>query len=112
MPGDQVPTRPLFHRSLNDSLVSGAFHARHAFCIHPGFKFLSGSSVMRALVWHGKRDVRIDQVPDPRLQEPTDAIVRITTTAICGSAGDGRGLHETGNVLPCQQLTRHPTRPI
>ena len=40
---------------------------------------------MRALTWHGKRDVRIDTVPDPSIKEPTDAIVRITTTAICGS---------------------------
>jgi threonine dehydrogenase-like Zn-dependent dehydrogenase len=40
---------------------------------------------MKALTWHGKRDVRIDDVPDPAIQEPTDAIVRITTTAICGS---------------------------
>jgi threonine dehydrogenase-like Zn-dependent dehydrogenase len=40
---------------------------------------------LRAVVWHGKEDVRVDSVPDPRLEEPTDAIVRITSTAICGS---------------------------
>jgi len=40
---------------------------------------------MKALTWHGKRDVRVDTVPDPSIQEATDAIVRITTTAICGS---------------------------
>jgi threonine dehydrogenase-like Zn-dependent dehydrogenase len=40
---------------------------------------------MKALTWHGKRDVRIDEVPDPRIEQPTDALVRITTTAICGS---------------------------
>jgi threonine dehydrogenase-like Zn-dependent dehydrogenase len=40
---------------------------------------------MRAVVWHGKEDVRVDTVPDPELREPTDAIVRITSTAICGS---------------------------
>ena len=40
---------------------------------------------MKALVWHGKRDVRVDNVPDPTIREPTDAIVRITSTAICGS---------------------------
>ena len=40
---------------------------------------------MRALTWHGKRDVRVDTHPDPTIQEPTDAIVRITSTAICGS---------------------------
>jgi threonine dehydrogenase-like Zn-dependent dehydrogenase len=40
---------------------------------------------VRAVVWHGRHDVRVDEVPDPVLQEPTDAIVRITSTAICGS---------------------------
>ncbi|MEU5564158.1 zinc-dependent alcohol dehydrogenase [Micromonospora musae] len=40
---------------------------------------------MKALTWHGKRDVRVTEVPDPRIEEPTDAIVRITSTAICGS---------------------------
>jgi threonine dehydrogenase-like Zn-dependent dehydrogenase len=40
---------------------------------------------MKALTWHGKRDVRIDEVPDPTIEQPTDAIIRITTTAICGS---------------------------
>ncbi len=40
---------------------------------------------MRALTWHGKRDVRVDEVPDPKIEQPTDALVRITTTAICGS---------------------------
>src|SRR3954471_5377108 len=40
---------------------------------------------MRAVVWHGNEDVRVDTVPDPKIQEPTDAIVRITSTGICGS---------------------------
>jgi threonine dehydrogenase-like Zn-dependent dehydrogenase len=40
---------------------------------------------MKAVTWHGKRDVRVDTVPDPVIQEPTDAIIRITTTNICGS---------------------------
>ncbi len=40
---------------------------------------------MKAVVWHGKEDVRVDNVPDPVIQEPTDAIVRVTSTAICGS---------------------------
>jgi threonine dehydrogenase-like Zn-dependent dehydrogenase len=40
---------------------------------------------MKAVVWHGKRDVRVDTVDDPSIQEPTDAIVRITSTGICGS---------------------------
>ena len=40
---------------------------------------------MRALTWHGKRDVRIDTVPDPAIEEPTDAVIRITTSGLCGS---------------------------
>ncbi|MCW2569303.1 MAG: molecular chaperone GroES [Mycobacterium sp.] len=40
---------------------------------------------MRALTWHGKRDVRVEEVPDPQLKEPTDAIIRVTTSGICGS---------------------------
>ncbi|HEX2576903.1 MAG TPA: zinc-dependent alcohol dehydrogenase [Aquihabitans sp.] len=40
---------------------------------------------MKALTWHGKRDVRVDDVPDPTIEEPTDAIIRVTSTAICGS---------------------------
>jgi threonine dehydrogenase-like Zn-dependent dehydrogenase len=40
---------------------------------------------MRALAWHGVRDVRVDTVPDPTIEEPTDAIVRITSTGLCGS---------------------------
>jgi threonine dehydrogenase-like Zn-dependent dehydrogenase len=40
---------------------------------------------LRALTWHGKRDVRVEEVPDPRIEQPTDAVVRITSTAICGS---------------------------
>ncbi|HYZ80172.1 MAG TPA: zinc-dependent alcohol dehydrogenase, partial [Solirubrobacteraceae bacterium] len=37
------------------------------------------------MAFHGKRDVRVDTVPDPRIEEPTDAIVKITSTGICGS---------------------------
>lgn len=40
---------------------------------------------MKALTWQGKRSVSVEEVPDPVIQEPTDAIVRITSSAICGS---------------------------
>jgi threonine dehydrogenase-like Zn-dependent dehydrogenase len=40
---------------------------------------------MKALCWHGTNDVRIDSVPDPEILNPRDAIVRVTSTAICGS---------------------------
>ncbi|NIK58990.1 alcohol dehydrogenase catalytic domain-containing protein [Kribbella shirazensis] len=40
---------------------------------------------MKALTWQGKREVGYGDVPDPRIQEPTDAIVRVTSSGICGS---------------------------
>ena len=40
---------------------------------------------MRALVWHGANDIRCDTVPDPEIEHPRDAIVKVTTCAICGS---------------------------
>src|SRR5215211_7722791 len=40
---------------------------------------------MKAVTWHGRRDVRVDEVPDPRLQAPKDIIVKVTSTGICGS---------------------------
>jgi threonine dehydrogenase-like Zn-dependent dehydrogenase len=40
---------------------------------------------MKAVTWHGKRDVRVDTVPDPIIKEPTDVIVQVTSTGICGS---------------------------
>src|SRR5437763_16180597 len=44
-----------------------------------------GDQTMRAVAWQGIGDVRVDVVPDPVIEEPTDAIVRITSSAICGS---------------------------
>lgn len=40
---------------------------------------------MKAVTWHGKRDVRVEEVPDPKIVEPTDAIIEVTSTNICGS---------------------------
>ncbi|CAA0134128.1 putative zinc-binding alcohol dehydrogenase [Mycolicibacterium vanbaalenii] len=40
---------------------------------------------MKAVTWHGRRDVRVDTVPDPRIEQPTDAIIEVTSTNICGS---------------------------
>src|SRR3954453_17116663 len=40
---------------------------------------------MKALTWHGTHDVRVDNVPDPTIEEPTDAIIRVTSSGICGS---------------------------
>ncbi|GAA2170242.1 zinc-dependent alcohol dehydrogenase [Actinomadura napierensis] len=40
---------------------------------------------MKALTWHGKRDVRVENVPDPTIKEPDDAVIRVTSSGICGS---------------------------
>ena len=40
---------------------------------------------MRAAVWHGRHDVRVEDVPDPIIKEPTDAIIRVTSSGLCGS---------------------------
>ena len=67
---------------------------------------------MKALCWHGKSDIRCDTVPDPKIEEPTDVIIKITTTCICGSdlhlfdaylpamkAGDVMGHEPMGEVV-------------
>src|SRR5436190_16970424 len=40
---------------------------------------------MKAVAWHGTHDVRVDTVPDPGIEQPTDAIIRVTSSGICGS---------------------------
>lgn len=50
---------------------------------------------MRALTWHGTHDVRVDSVPDPEIVNPRDAILKVTSTAICGS-----DLHLYDGVIP------------
>jgi threonine dehydrogenase-like Zn-dependent dehydrogenase len=50
---------------------------------------------MRALVWHGKEDIRCDSVSDPEIEHPRDAIVKVTSCAICGS-----DLHLFHNFIP------------
>ncbi|HEY7298155.1 MAG TPA: zinc-dependent alcohol dehydrogenase [Xanthobacteraceae bacterium] len=50
---------------------------------------------MRALVWHGKEDIRCDNVTDPEIHDPRDAIVKVTSCAICGS-----DLHLFHNFIP------------
>lgn len=50
---------------------------------------------MKALVWHGKEDIRCDTVSDPEIQDPRDAIVKVSSCAICGS-----DLHLFHNLIP------------
>jgi threonine dehydrogenase-like Zn-dependent dehydrogenase len=53
---------------------------------------------MKALVWHNPTDIRCEEVPDPRIEEPRDAIIRVTTCAICGS-----DLHLYNGFMPGMQ---------
>jgi threonine dehydrogenase-like Zn-dependent dehydrogenase len=53
---------------------------------------------MRATVWHGKNDVRVDNVPDPKILNPRDAVIKITSTAICGS-----DLHLVDGFVPTME---------
>jgi len=50
---------------------------------------------MKALVWHGKEDIRCETVPDARVEQPTDAVIKVTSCAICGS-----DLHLFNNYMP------------
>jgi threonine dehydrogenase-like Zn-dependent dehydrogenase len=40
---------------------------------------------MKALTYHGRRDVRVDEVPDPTIEQPTDAVIKVTSSGLCGS---------------------------
>jgi threonine dehydrogenase-like Zn-dependent dehydrogenase len=53
---------------------------------------------MKALCWHGKEDMRCDTVPDPKIEHPRDAIIKVTATAICGS-----DLHMYGGLIPTME---------
>src|SRR5690348_6493388 len=54
-----------------------------------------GFSAMKAVVFHDLGDIRIEDVPEPKIQEPTDAIVRLTASAICGT-----DLHMIRGTMP------------
>ena len=54
---------------------------------------------MRALCWHGKGDIRCDTVPDPEIEDPRDAIIKVTSCAICGS-----DLHLYDGFMPGMEL--------
>ncbi len=53
---------------------------------------------MKALCWHGKSDIRCDEVPDPKIEHPRDAIIKVTSCAICGS-----DLHIYDGVIPAMK---------
>src|ERR1700761_6403542 len=53
---------------------------------------------MKAVCWHGKHDLQVDSVENPTISDPRDAIIRVTTTAICGS-----DLHIYDGMIPTMQ---------
>jgi threonine dehydrogenase-like Zn-dependent dehydrogenase len=53
---------------------------------------------MKALCWYGKEDVRVETVPDPKIENPGDAVIKITSTAICGS-----DLHLYDGIMPTME---------
>lgn len=53
---------------------------------------------MRALCWHGHGDVRVDLVPDPRIEAPSDVILQVTSSGICGS-----DLHLLDGYMPTME---------
>src|SRR4051794_36039332 len=53
---------------------------------------------MKALCWHGKGDMRHETVPDPKIEDPRDAIIKVTACAICGS-----DLHIYDGVIPAME---------
>ena len=53
---------------------------------------------MKALCWRGKGDIRCDTIPDPKIEHPRDAIIRVTACAICGS-----DLHIYGGLIPTME---------
>ena len=62
---------------------------------------------MRALTWHGKHDVRVDTVDDPEILNSRDCIIKVTSTAICGSdlhMYEGRTDMEAGRILGHENL--------
>lgn len=62
---------------------------------------------MKAVVYHGPKDVRVEQVPDPVIEAPTDVLLKVTTTNICGSdlhMYEGRTSIEPGRVLGHENL--------
>ena len=59
---------------------------------------------MKAVVYHKPKEIRVEDVDDPKIQDPRDAIVRVTSTAICGS-----DLHIYNGTFPQRSLSASAT---
>src|SRR5215216_5797741 len=78
------------NQHLREGPCSPRWDRRHS---HPDRR-----NSMKALCWHGKTDIRCDEVPDPKIEHPRDAIVEVTSCAICGS-----DLHLYDGFMPGMQ---------
>jgi NADPH:quinone reductase-like Zn-dependent oxidoreductase len=67
-----------------------------AWCL--ALKKFNRERAMKALTWHGKNDIRCESVPDPKIQDGGDAIIKVTACAICGS-----DLHLFDGVMPTME---------
>jgi Alcohol dehydrogenase GroES-like domain len=75
-------------KSSSSSPAAGCQASRRAAFYRPGdpeFSTLPKKILVKAVVYHGPRNVSVDEVPDAKIEKPTDALVRITATNICGS---------------------------
>jgi threonine dehydrogenase-like Zn-dependent dehydrogenase len=61
----------------------------------PKIKCKKWEQQTKALAWHGKGDIRCGEVPDPKIEQPRDAIIKVTACAICGA-----DLHIYGGIIP------------
>lgn len=64
-----------------------------------------GKAPMKAVVFHGVGDIRLDDVPEPKIQAPTDAIMRLTASAICGT--DLHMIHGTMSMMKPGTILGH-----
>lgn len=80
---------------LSSGLPSGWNNRSSASLLSEEGHHLSPESFVKALTWHGKNDLRCETMPDPKIEHPRDAIIKVTACAICGS-----DLHIFDGVIP------------
>ena len=95
VPGDDVRPVPVGSRARRLAAVQAVSGGRR---VCDGHAFGTRGGVMKAVRYYGKEDVRVERLPDLTILNPRDAVVKVTTTAICGS-----DLHIYGGYIPTMQ---------
>src|SRR5215831_14261621 len=93
LPSDATPWR----QPPNQKGINGATKPNRS-CrgtLPKGQQRRNRSIFVKALAWHGEGDIRCDEVPDPKIEHPRDAVIKVTACAICGS-----DLHIYGGIIP------------